>query len=528
MQKFKFFICKITFKGVFYRIMKSNNTHLEILDTTLRDGEQTPGVAFTPAEKLEITRMLLGHLRVDRMEITSARVSEGEVEAVRRMLDWAESHGLSDRMEILGFVDGGKSSEWIASKGGKVINLLAKGSERHCTVQLRKTPAQHFDDVAREVENAVKKGLTVNLYLEDWSNGMNNSLDYVFNFVKKMQSMPIRAFMLPDTLGVLEPKLLERYFSWMRAAFPELRFEFHGHNDYALVTANSLMAVQCGASAVHCTINGLGERTGNQPLAPLVVAVNDLTGRKVHVVEKYLQRASELVQSLSGKRCAWNAPVVGADVFTQTCGVHADGDKKGNLYANEILPERFGRRRFYALGKLSGKASIDKNLEDLGLELDEEMRRKVLQEVVRLGDKKKNVSPADLPFIISNVMDAPVGGRVKILDYQIISRHNKMPKAEVKIEYDGKIAEGQAAGDGGYDAFVKALRRIMRSFGCKLPKLADYEVCIPPGGKSDALVETTITWATDGQRRLVTSGVDSDQTSAAVIATEKMLNLVLK
>ncbi len=499
---------------------------VEVMDTTLRDGEQTPGVAFTPAEKLELARLLLGRLKVDRLEIGSARVSDGEREAVKAILAWAEKHNSLEAMEILGFVDRGKSVDWIRETGGRVINLLCKGSLKHCTIQLKKTPEEHLADVVREVEYAHKQGLLVNVYLEDWSNGMRESVPYVFNFISRLRELPVERIMLPDTLGVLDPVETGEYFDWLFRAFPDGRFDFHGHNDYGVVTANSLAAVRSGASGIHTTVNGLGERTGNQPLAQLAVAVNDMTDCRVHVVEKELVHASEMVQNISGKRCGWNMPVIGADVFTQTCGVHADGDKKGNLYANRLLPERFGRLRNYALGKLSGKASLEKNLETLGLELEPEMHRMVLQEIVRLGDKKKNVSPADLPFIIAGVLRTPLESRLKITDFEIHTRWKSLPSARVEIEYDGETIESTATGDGGYDAFVKALRKCLKKRNLTMPKLLDYEVRIPPGGKTDALVEASITWATPG-KPLVTTGIDSDQVAAAIFATEKMINLIL-
>ena len=153
---------------------------VEIMDSTLRDGEQTSGVSFLPHEKLIIARMLLRDLNVDRIEVASARVSEGEKEAVSMICRYARQIDMLERVEVLGFVDGGKSVDWVAECGCKTINLLAKGSLRHCQEQLHKTPQEHVEDIVNEVKYARKKGLSVNLYLEDWSNGMKDSPSYVY------------------------------------------------------------------------------------------------------------------------------------------------------------------------------------------------------------------------------------------------------------------------------------------------------------------------------------------------------------
>lgn len=505
---------------------KRHSTYIEIMDTTLRDGEQTPGVAYTPVEKLQIAQVLLSKLRVDRLEVGSARVSEGEQKAVVSIAEWAAKRDMEDRLEILGFVDGGKSIDWIKATGCKVINMLVKGSEKHCRIQLRKTPEEHFKQVGDDILYADKQGLDVNVYLEDWSNGMRDSFQYIHAFMTFLQDFPIKRIMLPDTLGALSPVATTRYLDWMYSAFPNAKLDFHAHNDYGLATANSLAAAEAGISGIHTTVNGLGERAGNQNLAEITAVIHDMTKRKTHIAEKQLQYASTLMQTISGKRNSSNSPIIGSDVYTQTCGVHADGDKKGNLYANKLLPERFMRKRIYALGKLSGKASLEKNLEEMGLELDTALHSKVLQEIVRLGDKKKNVTPADLPFIISDVLRTPLMDEIKFVDYQILSSKDKTPCASVTISYKNEITQSESNGDGGYDAFVKAVRKCMKKFGVNVPALLDYEVHIPPGGKTDALVETTISWE-GATTPLRTVGIDSDQTAAAIEATLKMLNLVV-
>jgi D-citramalate synthase len=174
---------------------------IKMMDTTLRDGEQTSGVSFSETEKLTIARLLLEELRVDRLEIASARVSEGEFKGSQKILDWAKANGFIDKIEILGFVDGTQSLDWIKKSGGKVVNLLCKGSLKHCTEQLKKTQEEHLSDINEVIKNADDYGIAVNIYLEDWSNGMRNSPEYVFKMVDDLGNK-VNRVMLPDTLGI--------------------------------------------------------------------------------------------------------------------------------------------------------------------------------------------------------------------------------------------------------------------------------------------------------------------------------------
>ena len=497
------------------------------MDCTLRDGEQTSGVSFLPHEKLMVARMLLGDVNVNRIEVASARVSEGEKEAVRMICRYAESVGKLNRVEVLGFVDGGKSIDWIDECGCKVINLLAKGSLKHCTHQLKKTPEEHIDGIYESLTLAMQKGMAVNLYLEDWSSGMKDSPDYVFKMMDALVESGIKRFLLPDTLGILNPMEVTKYFGQMVERYPDTNFEFHAHNDYDLAVANSLVAVVSGASGLHVTVNGLGERCGNAPLASVQAILKDQLGIETSIREDRLGEISRLVEGYSGIAIAPNQPIVGENVFTQVAGVHADGDNKDNLYCNNLVPERFGRKREYALGKNSGRANIAKNLELLGLELTPEQTRRVTQRITELGDRKEIVTQEDLPFIVSDVLkhSAPED-KIKLVSYMVSLAYGLRPMATVKVEIDGKQYEDNALGDGQYDAFVKAMRKIYRErLGRTFPTLENYAVSIPPGGRTDALVQTVITWRS-GEKILRTRGLDADQTEAAIKATIKMLNIV--
>ena len=231
------------------------------MDTTLRDGEQTSGVSFMPHEKLMICRALLEDLHVDRVEVASARVSEGELEAVQRITRWAAQKNLLDRVEVLGFVDDGKSLDWIQRAGARTINLLCKGSRRHCEGQLGKTLEEHIADIRHNVLLAAQREIAVNIYLEDWSNGMKEDY-YVFRLMDSLVDLPVARVMLPDTLGILNPLEVLSFVRKMVRRYPKVHFDFHAHNDYDLAVSNVLAAVLSGARGLHTCINGLGERAG--------------------------------------------------------------------------------------------------------------------------------------------------------------------------------------------------------------------------------------------------------------------------
>ena len=492
--------------------------NIEVMDTTLRDGEQTPGVSFSADEKLAIAEALL-RSGVDAIEVGSAGVSHGEALAVRGITDWAVAHDAADKVEVLGFVDGTKSVDWIVQHGGRVLNLLAKGSEHHCTVQLRKSVEAHLADIQRTVEYADKNGISVNVYLEDWSQGLRDSQDYVMTLTRGLARLPVKRVMLCDTLGILAPEQTESYVRTMRECV-DLPLDFHGHNDYGLAVPNAIAALRSGAARVHVTVNGIGERAGNTSLATLVVAARDLFDMNSNVKERSLTMLSDLVAGISGIAPAPNAPVVGRISAIQGCGVHADGDKKGKLYQNRLDPKRFGLKRGYDLGKTAGIASIEHNCQELGIEISPEQQRMLLAKIKELGDEKITVTQADIILLLHEIFGEKQNG-VRLVHYEFALKKGTPPKVSLELCRNGQQLKAQSEGDGQFDAFMRALRTVWKN----MPELMDYRIGISRKGTSGALTEATITWRSDG-KLFTTRAVAPDQLVAAMNATVRMLNYV--
>ena len=498
---------------------------IEIMDTTLRDGEQTSGVSYSPKEKLTIAKLLIEELNIDRIEVASARVSDGELDSVKQITNWANKNNKIKKIEVLTFLDKGKSINWLLKSGCVVQNLLTKGSLNHLKHQLKKTPSDHFKDIEEIIQTAEKNSIETNVYLEDWSNGMKNSREFVMDFLNFLYSQKIKRILLPDTLGILTHYETFEFLSEIKTKFPDFHIDFHGHNDYDLSVGNSMEAIRAGCDGLHLTINGMGERAGNTPLSSAVAAIKDfLPDIKINVDEKNLFKASKLISTFSGQTVSSNKPIVGENVFTQTAGVHADGDNKKNLYYNNLKPSRFGRKRKYALGKTSGKANIKKNLDELGIKINDEELGIVTSKVIELGDKKEKVTIEDLPYIISDVLDYPEKKKNIVIESYVLTHAKTLrPSASLSLIINKKLFQESCSGDGQFDAFMNALKKIYSNQKRYLPKLIDYAVRIPPGSDSDAFCETTITWDT-GSKKFKTRGLDTDQTVAAIKATEKMLN----
>ena len=345
------------------------------------------------------------------------------------------------------------------------------------------------------------------------------SVDILVNNAGIQHVAPIEAFP-PEKWDAIIAINLSSAFHGMRVVIPDMKQRRFGRI-INIASAHALVASPF-KSAYVAAKHGIA---GLTKTVALEVAEHGITVNAI--APGYVLTPLVEAQIPDTAKARGNMPVVGRDVFTHTAGIHADGESKGKLYTTRLHARRFGRKQRYALGKLAGKASLDQNLRALGIRLQPENRNLVLQRIVELGDKKHAVTAADLPLIIADVLKTPADQLVAIESYDIRSSSREFPRAEVRVSFHGKHIDASATGDGGYDAFVKALAKAARKLGLRVPQLIDYKVRIAPGGRSGALVETVITWRTTSRSApFTTLGVDSDQIAAAVIATEKMLNLV--
>ena len=520
--------------------LKGDRGSIEIMDTTLRDGEQTSGVSFMPHEKLMIARALLQDVGVDRIEVASARVSEGEMEAVKSIARWASQNGKLDRVEVLGFVDETKSVDWIVECGCQCMNLLCKGSRKHCEGQLHKTLEEHIADIRRTIAYAQKKGVSVNVYLEDWSNGMKDSPDYVFALMEGLADLPIRRFMLPDTLGILNPMEVGEFINKMIVKSEERRVKNNSNKLEAETNSDSSLFTLHSSFSTPTTTTTLPSAMCLQQswlvAKASIPASTDLASGQVmrhlpacRLSSRTIFTSIHILMKAAWAKCRGSWRAIAASPFRPTNPLLARASSPKWLVFMPMATTKRGfiRMLFCQSASASGKANILRNLEELGLELSPEQTKRVTERIIELGDKKELVTQEDLPFIVSDVLKhgAPEE-HVKLLSYVVTTAYGLKPLASVRLEINGETYEESAKGDGQFDAFVRAIRHIYKDrLGRSFPWLTNYTVSIPPGGRTDALVQTVITWNWN-DRILRTRGLDADQTEAAIKSTIKMLNLL--
>lgn len=510
---------------------------VEVLDTSLRDGDQTPGYNFRSRVKPRIGKYLLDMLNVDSIEIATAGADQYELEAAKELVEWAKEKDYLGRLEVLLRLNSDDFS-WVMDSGVRVVNLLGKGSlEQLAKIEKSGNDRNNESNHKRKISNMMRlaKGsgedFTVNLYLEDWSTGIQHSNDYVLRMVEFARQKGINRVMLPDTRGILSPEQAFKYVGEMVKEFPDVTFDFHAHHDYGQAVWASVAAVKAGAKRVHATVNGMGERAGNADISNLVAVLHDFTDYKVGVVEKYLGDASKLVESMSGLRVPPNRPVIGKNAYENGCGVHDHG---GKAYTNGITmdPKRFGvaTQITPAIGKNAGRSSVKAALGYLGLSLPNKQVTELWHRV-RDGQKPK-VTYDEIRLLVADIQDTPETSKVELVSCVPVSaidyargESNQAPGMYVKMNINGIVYEHTGFGDGFYSAFMDAVEKIYERRGVKLPVLHDSWERIPQDGTTSSIIEKNHTWQRPDGTMVTTVGVSGDELRARIEASMKMLRL---
>ena len=486
---------------------------IRVFDTTLRDGEQTPGVSLTPENKLRIAKRL-DDLGVDVIEAGFAAVSDGEMEAVKLI---AEA-GL--KAEICSASRGTRGDiEAVAKAGADSVHLIIPVSDLHIEAKLRKTREQVLQITRDMVKLAKNCGLIVELSAEDATRAD-------VSYLKKVFSTGIEAgadrIVACDTVGVLTPERSYQLFATLRDSLTVPVVSVHCHNDFGMAVANTIGALRGGANQFHATINGLGERAGNASLEEIVVSLISLHKRKLRIKTEQLYAISQFVSRLTGVYMQPNKAIVGENAFTHESGIHTQGMLAHPGTYEPIEPELVGGTRRLAPGKHSGSAGIKAALAGMGLQPSEDQLKEISQRVKAVGDKGKTVTDADLLAIAESVLGLSKEKPIQLQEVTVVSGSTVTPTASVRLKLNGKEVSGAAMGVGPVDAAINAVKRAIAEV--EPIHLEQYNVKAITGG-TDAMVEVTVRMR-KGDRVATAMGVREDIVMASMDAVLGCMNVL--
>jgi len=456
------------------------NDQIEIFDTTLRDGEQTPGVSLTPQEKLEIARQL-DRLGVDAIEAGFPIASQGELEAVKLIV----REGLKSEVYALARVSK-NDIDAVISSGASNIHLFIATSDLHLKYKLKLSRDQAIERAVNGVEYAKAHGLKVEFSAED---ATRSDIEYLKKVYKSVVEAGADRIDIPDTVGIMTPAKLSNLVNEVRKAV-NVPVSVHCHNDFGLAVANSLAAVEAGATRIHVTVNGIGERAGNAALEEVVMALQCLYNRRTRVNTRLIYETSKIVSQLTGVPVQPNKAIVGENAFAHESGIHTHGVLSMPLTYEPIDPELVGRKRMIQAGKHAGTHGILAKLQDMGWQPTEEQLREITAKVKELGDKGKVVTDTDLSAIARSIIRRGTEEKViELVDLAVMTGFKVVPTASVKLLLEGKEYVAAETGVGPVDAAVKAIQKVTDSLANI--RLKEYRLEAITGG-SDALAEVIV------------------------------------
>ena len=494
-----------------------SSDYVRIFDTTLRDGEQTPGVALTAQDKLVIARQL-DMLGVDVIEAGFPSASQGEFEAVKLIA----KDGLN--AEICGLARTTKEDiDASLACDVKSIHIFIATSPLHLKYKLHLTEDQVLDSVARSVEYAKKHGVIVEFSAEDATRTKISFLKKVYHVAVDCGADRIN---VPDTVGVMIPKRMNLLISELKKEF-NVPISVHCHNDFGMAVANSLAAVEAGASQIHVTVNGLGERAGNAALEEVVMALYSFYGKKTRINTRLIYETSRLVSKLTGIIIPPNKPIIGENAFAHESGIHTRGVVEMPATYEPISPEIVGRKTILVPGKHAGSYGLRKEIEELGFHPTEDQMKQILLKVKEMGDQGKMVTTTDLIAIVSSICGKPLEEPqiVGLKDLTVVTGSNAIPTASVRLLLEGKEYVSSETGVGPVDAAIKAISKVTDAL--INVRLKEFRLEALTGG-SDATAEVIVK-VEDADGRIVSArATNNDIVMASVEAMINGINRLLQ
>ena len=494
----------------------NSEDYIKIFDTTLRDGEQTPGVSLTPEEKLEVAR-LLDKLGVDTIEAGFPIVSKGEIEGVKLIV----KEGLN--AEICGLSRVDKSDIDVALDCGvECIHVFIATSDIHLKYKLKLTREEALQKAIEGVEYAKNHGVQVEFSAED---ATRSDIDYLKQVYKAVEEVGADRIDIPDTVGIMMPMRIYELVSEIKKTV-KLPISLHCHDDFGMAVANTLAGIEAGASRAHVTINGLGERAGNAALEEVVMALHSLYRKNTRINTQLIYETSKLVSELTGIVVQPNKAIVGDNAFSHESGIHVHGVLSTPMTYEPIKPEMVGRKRWLQAGKHAGGHGIAAKLEEMGWQPTKDQQREILERVKDLGDKGKAVTDTDLSAIARFVMRKAAEEEkiIDLVDLAVITGIKVVPTASVKIVLDGKEYVAAETGVGPVDSAVKAIQKITDNLANI--KLREYRLAAITGG-SDALAEVIIKVGDKDGNVVSTRATGEDVVIASVEALIDGINKIL-
>ena len=498
--------------------LKSESMNLSdkiyIFDTTLRDGEQTPGVALTVDEKIQIATKL-NNLGVDKIEVGFPASSKGEIESAKQI----KSLGL--KSTLVGLSRSlRKDVDAVLNSDLEYIHTFIGTSPLHRDYKLKMSKEKIIETAVDAIEYAKDHGLTVEFSAEDATRTERNFLFEVFN---EAVSAGADFLDVPDTVGILTPIMTREIITDIKDNF-SIPISVHFHNDFGLATANTLTAIECGANQAHVTVNGLGERTGNCSLEELVMSLKSAYGIDLGLDTTRLYSLSHLVGRLTGVKMPVNKPIVGDNAFAHESGIHVHGILNNASTYEPMSPEMVGHSRRIVLGKHTGANAIKSKLKEYHIDLDSEQFDKVFAEIKSLGDSGKCITDDDLIAIAITQLASARETPIVLKGLGLSSGGGVSPTATVKLEIDGEEKETASTGVGPVDAALNAIRDLIRDEIDM--ELEEYNLEAITGG-TDALAEVFVVSSDSKGNKSTGRSTNQDIVMASIIAVLDSINKLL-